>query len=36
MVANKVRVLTAFKGHPHVEDFKWVLSLVNQLVECVL
>lgn len=35
MIANNVRVFTAFKGQPHVEDFKWVLYLVNQLVECV-
>lgn len=35
MIANKVRVFIAFKGHPYVEDFKWVLYLVNQLVECV-
>lgn len=36
MIANKVRVFIAFKGHPYVEDFKWVLYLVNQLVECVM
>lgn len=35
MIADNVRVFIAFKGHPHVEDFKWVLYLVNQLVECV-
>lgn len=36
MIADNVRVFIAFKGHPHVEDFKWVLYLVNQLVECVM
>lgn len=35
MIANKVRVFIAFKGHPYMEDFKWVLYLVNQLAECV-
>lgn len=34
-MANKVRVFLAFEGHPYVEDFKWVLYLVNRLAECV-